>query len=344
MSEISEIEVKRITPSGLNPRLAPTPEKMDELVQSMKEVGLIQPVVVRRRGDIYQIVIGERRVKAAEKAGLQKIPAIVKDIRDDQAIEMMLVENIQREDLSDVEKGKAAKDLLDKFPGRYPSKTALAQKLGVDPITIGRWIESVEIVPREVQKLIAPAEPASGKIPQGKISGDMAVTIARKIEDKGRQVELAKEIVRRRIPKPIARKIITKVAQESRKSVQTVLKEVEEAPLELPFRLAHFEPILNNIKTQTSRFLRPEELARLKVGTIAHANLWEPHFADLRIVSVTRKRLGDFTEEDAKKEGGYALAEFKKVWESIHGKGSWNPNQQVDVIVFKVAKAHLTRE
>jgi len=341
MVEIAEVEVARIKPSGINPREAPDPQKMAELVQSMKEVGLIQPILVRKKDEIYQVIIGERRAKAAEKAGLKKLPAIIRDVTDDEAIEMMLIENVQREDLSDVEKGKAAKELLEKFLKKYPSQSVLAQRLGIDRTSVGRWIQTVEIVPREVRRLIAPAEPASGKIPKGKISGDLAVTIARKVTDKEKQVELAREIVQRGIPKPTVRKIVTRVALEPRKSVKQVFKEVvEEAPLELPFRLTHAKPIIEGTKTQTSRHLRPEDLARLKVGTICHANIWEPRFADLKVREATKKRLGDFTEQDAKREGGYTLEEFKNIWESIHGKGSWKPDVKVDVIVFELVKSY----
>jgi len=338
MAEVAEVELKRVKPSGLNPRTAPDPQKLAELAQSMKEIGLIQPVLLRPKGEGFEVVVGERRVKAAEKAGLKKIPAVIRKVPDDNALEMILIENIQREGLSDVEKGKTAKLLTERFPKKYPTKSELAHKIGVDHSAVVRWVEAVEIVPREVQELIAPAEPTTGKIPKGKISGDMAVTIARKIKEPEKAARLAKEIARRGVTKPIARKLITKIVKEPEKPVRQIFKEVvEEVPVELPFRYAHVGPIIKGIKTQTSRIGLPPNL---KKEMMIHAALWEPHFADLRVVDIQRKRLGDFTEEDAKREGGYTLGEFRNVWESIHGKGSWDPDQRVDVILFELVRAY----
>jgi hypothetical protein len=94
------------------------------------------------------------------------------------------------------------------------------------------------------------------------------------------------------------------------------------------------KPILDGIKTQTSRTGIPDP--KVKVGAIVHAAIWEPHFADLRITSIERKRLKYFDEEDAKREGGYTLEEFKKVWKDIHGE--WDENQFVYVIHFEKVK------
>ncbi|MCP8311116.1 MAG: ASCH domain-containing protein [Candidatus Methylarchaceae archaeon HK01M] len=90
------------------------------------------------------------------------------------------------------------------------------------------------------------------------------------------------------------------------------------------------KPIIDGVKVQTSRKGLD---TKIKEGAIAHASVWEPHFADLLVTHIERKRLGDFTEEDAKREGGYTLEEFKDVWKELHGE--WNLNERVYVIHFR---------
>lgn len=90
------------------------------------------------------------------------------------------------------------------------------------------------------------------------------------------------------------------------------------------------QPILDGVKIQTTRRGIPDP--EIKVGAKIHAAIWEPHFAGLIVTLIERKRLGDFTEEDAKREGGYTLEQFKEVWKSIHGE--WDGNELVYVIHF----------
>jgi len=351
-----EIELKKIQPNRLNPREDINIEKLNQLADSIKESGIIEPIVVRPFGDKYEVVVGERRYRAAQQANLTKVPVIIKNYTDDEVMELNLIENIQREDLSDIEKGKIAQGLLKKFSQKYPTQFKLASKLGVNQGVVSTWIQTVEIVPKEVQKMIAPAEPTSGKIPRGKISGDMAVTIARRIKDEKTQVALAKEITERRIPKPKARKIITKIARESERYklepkiedfekekttikepitkkpeeiVERVIEEIEKESVLLPFSRVHAEAISDGIKTQTARKgVNP----KIKPGSVVRAAI--THFADLKITDVYKKKLGDFDEEDAKREGGYTLEEFKEVWKNLHKE--WNPNESVYVIQFKL--------
>jgi hypothetical protein len=111
--------------------------------------------------------------------------------------------------------------------------------------------------------------------------------------------------------------------------VTELVDSVLAAPPELQFRLDHAYSIADGIKTQTSRLLRPDELETLSPGVTLYANIWEPRFAELEVVTVASKRLGDFTEEDARREGGYNLEQFKKVWESIHGEDCIRPMRDV---------------
>lgn len=328
-----DIELKDIQPNRLNPRLRFTKAGLDELADSIKQVGLVEPIIVRPRGSQYEVVIGERRYRAAQQAGLNTVSAIVRDYTDDQVIELNLIENIHREDLSHVEKGNCAIELMRKFPDKFPSKVKLAKKLGVDDAAVNSWIQAAQVVPKAVQAMIAPAEPTSGRIPKGKISGDMAVTIARQVKDEKRQIELAEELRKRGMPKSKARQVISEVARQPERPVQEIFRRtVEEAPALLPFSKKHADDILIGRKTQTSRRgIYPN----IKPGGIVRAAI--THFADLEILDVQRKKLNDFDEHDAQREGGYALEEFKNVWKGLHGQ--WNPDEIVSVVKFRLVRA-----
>jgi hypothetical protein len=112
------------------------------------------------------------------------------------------------------------------------------------------------------------------------------------------------------------------------------MKEVEETPYEMQFEAADKEPLLKGIKTQTSRTNSPD--SKIKPGGIVRAAIWEPHLCDLRIISVERKKLKYFDEEDAKREGGYTLEQFKRIWKK--SRGEWDESQLVYVIRFEKTK------
>jgi len=329
-----EIEIDRIHHSMLNPRLSISPQELDELTKTVQEVGLLQPIIVRptKEGE-YEVVVGERRYRAARQAGLKTVRAIVRDYTDEEVMELNLIENVQRSDLSAVEKGNCCKNLMKKYPERYPTPEDIGAKIGVSGTTIRSWLQLVK-APLELQRMVA-ASPKIG-VPReaGKIDWDTAVTITRRIKKPERQVEVARQIASKPIYRREAREVIARAAKEPQKPISELIKAVIETPYELPFRLSHMSPILNGVKTQTSR--KGIRDPKIKVGAKIHAAVWEPHFADLMVTSISRKRLGDFTEEDAKREGGYTLAEFKQVWSEIHGQ--WNDEELVYVIGFSLAQ------
>jgi ParB family chromosome partitioning protein len=331
--ETREIELKQIRPNRFNPRLDFDNEELDMLAENIREKGLLQPIIVRPVGDHYEVVVGERRYRAAQKAGLRSVPAIVRDYSDEDVIELSLIENIQRTDLSAVEKGNSCNQLMQKHSTKFPNSAAVAKTLGVSERTVNAWLELVE-APKELQKMIAPATKIGVPREQGKIDWDTAVTITRQIDEPERQVLVAKEIAKRPIYRRDARRVISIAAEKPEKPIEQIFKEVVEAPYELPFRLGHMEPILKEMKTQTSRKGIPDP--KIKAGARVHAAVWEPHFADLIVTSIERKRLDDFTELDAKREGGYTLEQFKKVWRDIHGE--WDESKIVYVIHFRLVK------
>lgn len=329
---IREIEVDKIRHSRLNPRLDISPQELDELAKTIHEVGLLQPIIVRpTEGGEYEVVVGERRFRAAQHTGLKTIRAIVKNYTDEQVVEINLIENVQRLDLSAVEKGNSCKNLMDKYPDKYPTPEAVGAKIGVSSTTVRSWLQLVK-APLELQKMVAPTPKIGVPRESGKIDWDTAVTITRRIKKPERQVEIAREIASKPIYRREAREVIVRAAKEPQMPIKELIEAVIETPYELPFRLSHMKPILDGVKIQTSRKGIPN--SKIKVGSKIHAAIWEPHFADLIVTSIDRKRLGDFTNEDAKREGGYTLAEFKEVWSKIHGE--WNENESVYVISFRV--------
>jgi len=326
-----EINITKIRSSGLNPRLEIEPQELKELAETIHKVGLLQPIIVRpiKEGE-YEVVVGERRFRAAQQAGLEKVGAVVRDYTDEEVVELNLIENVQRADLSAVEKGNCCRRLMDKYPERYPSLDSVGAKIGVSGTTVRSWLQLVE-APLELQRLVAPTPKIGVPRETGKIDWDTAVTITRRIKQPERQIEIARKIARKPIYRRQAREVISRAAKEPEKPIDDLIKAVVETPYELPFRLAHMKPILNGIKIQTSRKGIPD--SKIKVGAKIHAAVWEPHFTDLIITSIDRKRLGDFTEEDASLEGGYTLDQFKKVWKDLHGE--WNANESVYVIRFQ---------
>jgi uncharacterized protein YqfB (UPF0267 family) len=235
--------------------------------------------------------------------------------------------------LSAVEKGNSIKQLMQRNPEKYSSRAKVANLLDISESTLNAWLELVD-APKELKDLIAPAAKIGVPREQGKIDWDTAITITRQISEPEKQVNLAKEIAKRSVYRRQAREVISKAAKEPEKPIQEIFKEIVEAPYKMPFRLNHMNPILKGTKVQTSRKGLPDP--KVTVGNIIHASVWEPHFADLKITSVQRKKLGDFTEEDAQREGGYTLEQFKKVWKELHG--SWNDLESVYVINFEVVK------
>jgi len=323
-----EVELKKIKPNRLNPRLEFGKEALDELADSIERSGLVQPLIVRPTADGYEVVVGERRYRASQQAGLDKVPAIVRKYTDDQVIELNLIENIQREDLTAIEKGHSVKSLMEKFPEKYPKHAAVAKAIGVSETSIRDWLLLVDEMAASVQRMVAPETP-SRKVPEGKIDWATASVLAHRIKDKPKQVLVAKTLIEKGVRGSNARKIIQQVAKRPERPVEQVVKTVLEAPPTIPFMPEHADLIRKGIKTQTSRKgIDP----KIKVGAKVEAYT---KFADLKVVDVIRKRLGDFSEEDAKKEGGYTFEEFKRVWRKIHGE--WNPNERVYVIHFRKA-------
>ena len=150
-SGIQEIPISAIRPNREQPRHRFPEETIAELAASIKEQGILQPVIVKKSADGYELICGERRVKAAEKCGLEKIPAIVKDIAEDKLLEWALVENIQREDLNAIEEAQAYVRLIE---GRDLSHEEIAKKVGRGRSTIANTIRLLRLPGEILEGLI----------------------------------------------------------------------------------------------------------------------------------------------------------------------------------------------
>jgi ParB/RepB/Spo0J family partition protein len=282
--------------------------------------------------DGYEVVVGERRYRASQQAEIKVIPAIVRNFTDEQVLELNLIENIQREDLSAVEKGNCCKQLMKKYPERYPSKDVLGKKIGVSSDTISNWLRLTE-APREIQEMIVPPEKAGVPRKLGELDYSTALTITRQIKEPTRQIQIAKELASKPVHGRKARQVITKAAEEPAKPIEKIMEEAIESPCELYFSATSKMPIIQGVQTQTSRVIAPD--TRIKPGNIVHATILEPHFVDLRVISVERKRLKYFTEDDAEAEGAKTLEIFKRNWIEKHDK--WSEDQLVYIIRFQKA-------
>ena len=143
--------IEEIRPNRSQPRKTFSNEKLEELAASIREKGIIQPLVVRRKTDHFELIAGERRWRAAQKAGLREVPVVIQDVSDGAALEMALIENIQREDLNAVEEAEAYQALLDNFS---LSQEELARRVGKERSTVANSLRLLKL-PAEIKRDIA---------------------------------------------------------------------------------------------------------------------------------------------------------------------------------------------
>ncbi|ABB33624.1 parB-like partition protein [Geobacter metallireducens RCH3] len=150
--------IEEIRPNRNQPRKTFTPDRLEELAASIREKGIIQPLVVRKKGDHYELIAGERRWRAAQKAGLREVPVVIQDVSEDTALEMALIENIQREDLNAVEEAEAYHALMENFS---LTQDELAKRVGKDRSTVANSLRLLKL-PAELKKDIVEERLAMG--------------------------------------------------------------------------------------------------------------------------------------------------------------------------------------
>ncbi|MBM7609496.1 ParB family chromosome partitioning protein [Lysinibacillus composti] len=147
---IEKIQLELLVTNPFQPRKIFDDETIEELAQSIQEHGIIQPIVVRKKGKKYEIVVGERRFRASKIAGLNEIPAIVKELTEEQMMELAILENLQREDLTPIEEAEAYQSLIEKL---HFTQEDLAKRLGKSRPHITNHIRLLQL-PEEVRKLV----------------------------------------------------------------------------------------------------------------------------------------------------------------------------------------------
>ncbi len=148
--EMLEVDIDLIEPNIEQPRTRFAEDKIGELAQSIKENGIIQPIVLRRKGRRFEIVAGERRWRAAQFAGLNRVPAVIKEVSDDKLLELALIENIQRQELNAIEEARAYQKLI-KTLGL--TQEMIANRVGKDRSFITNYLRLLRL-PEDIQKLV----------------------------------------------------------------------------------------------------------------------------------------------------------------------------------------------
>ncbi len=188
--------IEELKPHSGQPRKTFSDEKMEELVASVREKGIIQPLVVRRGDEHYQIIAGERRWRAAQKAGLTEIPVVIQDVTEDWALEMALIENIQREDLNPLEEADAYRNLMGNFE---LSQEEVARRVGKDRSTVANALRLLRL-PDPVRKDLL-----LGHLTMGHARALLA------LENEGDIVEASSELQRKKMSVREAEAMVKKI-------------------------------------------------------------------------------------------------------------------------------------
>ena len=224
--EIIEINLSDLRANPYQPRKVFNDEALNDLAESIKEHGVFQPIIVKKSIKGYEIIAGERRVRASKLAGLEKIPAIIRNLNDEQMMEIALLENLQRENLSAIEEAVAYKSMIEKL---NLTQEELSKKVGKSRSHITNILGLLRL-PKEVQEMVA-----TNKLSMGH------ARVLSKLEDNEKILEMARQIVERKIP-----------VRELEQQAEDKAKKVK---------------ITRNPKTVNNDFKYVEELLREKLDT-----------------------------------------------------------------------------
>jgi ParB family transcriptional regulator, chromosome partitioning protein len=210
-----EIDLDMIQPNSEQPRTRFEETSLGELAQSIRANGIVQPIVVRRKGSQYEIVAGERRWRAAQKAGLLKIPVVIKDISDDKILEVALIENIQRQELNAIEEANAYRKLIDSIG---LTQEMLAERVGKNRTVITTFLRLLRL-PSDIQKLVE----------ENKISAGHARALLM-VDDADVQRKVARNILEMSLSVRETEKIVKKLSKgETQTSEKKQVKPIVDA-------------------------------------------------------------------------------------------------------------------
>jgi ParB family chromosome partitioning protein len=196
-----EMDIDLLAPNDFQPRAAMDDARLQDLAQSIKSNGVIQPIVVRRDGDRYRIIAGERRWRAAQLAGLRRVPVVLRDVapgQDQSLLQLALIENIQREDLNPIDEALAYRRLADQF---HLTQEDIATAVGKDRASIANYIRLLRL-PEEVR-----AEVASGRLSMGHARALLS------LDDADDQRRVAADVISRGLSVRETEAIVKKIAE-----------------------------------------------------------------------------------------------------------------------------------
>lgn len=180
----ADLDIEKLKPNPLQPRLTFSRESIQELARSIKESGVLQPIIAVPEGDFYRIIIGERRWRAAQLIGLKKIPVLIRTMPREKQLEASLIENLHREDLNPLEIAQAYQKLIQELA--Y-TQEELAEKVGKDRTSVTNYLRLLKL-PKEIQDYLG-----EGKITMGHARALLS------LENPERQVSLAHQIVQKNL-------------------------------------------------------------------------------------------------------------------------------------------------
>jgi len=195
---VVELRTNDVSPNPYQPRHTMDAGALDELVESVRAHGIVQPIVVRRVDRRYELILGERRLRAATAAGLATVPALVRDVSDEEMLCLALVENVQREDLNPIDKAKAYKRLMDEFG---LTQEAMAERVSQNRATVANTVRLLGL-PQSVQVVVA--------------RGDISVGHAKallSLDNAPQQEELCQRIVKQGLSVRATEKTVEKIRQ-----------------------------------------------------------------------------------------------------------------------------------
>ena len=212
---IVEADIDRLVPNAFQPRGHADDERLDDLARSIKVNGVIQPIVVRRIGDRYEIIAGERRWRAAQKAGLLRVPIVVREVatgHERSLLEVALIENIQRENLNPIDEALAYRRLANEF---QLTQEAIAAAVGKDRASIANFLRLLKL-PEEVR-----ADVASGALSMGHARALLA------LPSEGEQGRVSRDVIARGLSVRETESLVKKIAEGSKPRAEAAPKPVD---------------------------------------------------------------------------------------------------------------------
>jgi ParB family transcriptional regulator, chromosome partitioning protein len=194
-AEPSEVDLSSIVPGAMQPRVNFNEAALESLAESIKTHGVVQPLLVRRRGEGFELIAGERRWRAAKMAGLTRVPVLVKEVSDDNLLEIALIENIQREDLNPIEEAQAYQRLIESVG---LTQEALATRIGRDRSYITNYLRLLKLPP-DLQQLVIEGRLSTGhaRTIVGLSQADVQRRLARQVIDDGLSVRATEILVQK---------------------------------------------------------------------------------------------------------------------------------------------------